>query len=83
MGVVLSITNMSTRAQSLDEILEGGPNTLILPKLAAPILKSSVATLARWRSQGKGPVPTKLSRSKVAYRAADILAYLEAGRTAA
>ena len=49
----------------------------LTPKEAAERLRSSIPTLARWRSNGDGPVFVKL-KGKVLYRLSDIEAYLRA-----
>ena len=68
---------------SLDRALQDGPNTLVAPRLAAPIVNSSVSTLARWRMTGDGPRWIKISRSKVAYKAQDLLEFINSKRIAA
>ena len=47
----------------------------------APELRvlGAVQTLARWRHEGKGPAYSK-SGSRIVYRGADVLAWLEARR---
>lgn len=46
----------------------------LTPKEAAERLRSSVPTLARWRSNGDGPVFVKF-KGKVLYRLSDMEAY--------
>lgn len=55
------------------------PDTYYPP--SAPELRSVAATqtLARWRHEGRGPAYVK-SGSRVIYRGADVLAWLEARR---
>ena len=54
------------------------PNALMPPPAAAQRLNVAVQTLARWRMEQKGP-PFYLIEGRVAYRWADIEAWL-AGR---
>jgi excisionase family DNA binding protein len=51
---------------------------VLTPDETAQRTKVAKQTLARWRSEGKGPAFVKLGR-KVAYRAEDVAAWL-AGR---
>ena len=39
-----------------------------LPEQAAKVVKSSTATLQKWRSEGGGPEFVKLGRRRVGYR---------------
>jgi hypothetical protein len=52
-------------------------NQLYTPARAADILCVAAATLRKWRWEGKGPRYVKIGR-KVAYRIADINAFIEA-----
>lgn len=55
---------------------------LLLESEAAEIMRSSPRTLQSWRARGEGPKFIKLGRgirAKVAYRRADIDAWIEAG----
>lgn len=55
---------------------------LYLELEAAEIMRSSPRTLQAWRLRGEGPRFVKLGRgpkAKVAYRAADIQEWIEAG----
>lgn len=58
-----------------------------LPKLmpdkeAAKVLGVGVATLRYWRATGKGPAIVKME-GRVRYDEADLLAYIDANRSAA
>lgn len=57
------------------------PNLYYTP--TAPELRpvAAVQTLARWRHEGRGPAFVK-SGSRVLYKSADVLAWLEARRVA-
>jgi predicted site-specific integrase-resolvase len=51
---------------------------LLSRRAAAGLLGISVETLTRWKKQGRGPRPLKLSpgsRGRVIYRKTDLLAY--------
>lgn len=48
----------------------------LTPVEAAPILKASTSTLARWRSKGKGPKFMD-REGRIFYRMQDILEYKE------
>jgi predicted DNA-binding transcriptional regulator AlpA len=52
-----------------------------LPEQAAKVVKSSTATLQKWRSEGGGPEFVKLGRRKVGYRESALQAWV-AARTA-
>ena len=53
-------------------------DTLLTPPEAAARMRLAKQTLARWRCEGGGPRYVRLSGNRVAYRAADIDAWLEA-----
>ncbi|MBE2190722.1 MAG: helix-turn-helix domain-containing protein [Alphaproteobacteria bacterium] len=50
-------------------------NNLYLPQQVSEMLCISVATLRKWRWEGKGPCFVKIGR-KVAYRPSDITEYV-------
>jgi len=54
---------------------------LLTPDQAAAYMGLAVATLQRQRTEGTGPRFIKLGKRRVAYREADLLAWLE-GRVA-
>jgi hypothetical protein len=58
-----------------------GPDALLPPPAAARRLNIAPQTLARWRTERKGP-PFYLVGGRVAYRWADIEAWLAARRVA-
>ena len=77
-------TNESASGISLDAALKEGPNTLLASKDVARILSlKSTNTLAQWRCGRKGPDFIRLGANRVAYRAADVLAYVESKRVQA
>ena len=47
-------------------------DVLLIPEEAAQVMRSRPQTLARWRSEGKGPAFVKYGRGRVFYRRADI-----------
>lgn len=51
---------------------------LLTPAEAARLLRNSVKTLERWRSQGVGPPYVKQHGFKIGYRRSDLAAYLAA-----
>src|SRR4051812_28720441 len=55
---------------------------LLLPVDASKHLRISTSTLAKWRVYGSGPLFVRLSGNRIAYREADISAWV-AGRAVA
>ena len=55
------------------------PESFYTPDAPEMRVLGAVQTLARWRHEGKGPSYTK-SGSRVIYRGADVLTWLEARR---
>ena len=55
------------------------PEHFYIPDAPELRILGAVQTLARWRCEGKGPPYTK-SGSRVLYRGADVLAWLDAQR---
>jgi hypothetical protein len=51
---------------------------LLTPAETARLLRNSVKTLERWRSQGVGPPYVKQHGFKIGYRRSDLAAYLAA-----
>ena len=78
-----NVGDQVSRLPSLDAALREGPNTLIPPKLAAPILGHSISALNKWRAGGTGPRWVKLSRARVAYKAQDLLDFINSKQVAA
>jgi predicted DNA-binding transcriptional regulator AlpA len=71
----------SANVVSLDAALKEGPNTFLTSRNVAHILGlKSTVTLARWRCDRKGLPFIRLGPTRVAYRAADVLAYVESKR---
>ena len=54
----------------------GSTNALLTSKAVAEQLNVGIQTLAKWRSEGKGPRYVQLGRS-VRYRANDIAEFVE------
>lgn len=54
---------------------------LLTPKEAADILQVSEFTLERWRRTGDGPPYVRLSSRAIRYRAAELVAFIEAHMT--
>lgn len=55
---------------------------LLTPEAAASLLQLSPRTLASWRSQGRNELPWYRVGSRIRYRRADLLAWLEARKAA-
>jgi hypothetical protein len=71
----------SASVVSLDAALKEGPNTFLSSKNVTRILGlKSTVTLARWRCDRKNLPFIRLGPTRVAYLAADVLAYIESKR---
>lgn len=57
--------------------------SLLDPQQAANFLGMSFKTLARWRSEGRGPTFIKLNNGVVRYSTEDLLEYVDSYRVTA
>lgn len=54
------------------------PDLIYLPAEAATAIRSNPRTLERWRREGSGPNFIRIGKRRVAYRGADLIAWLNA-----
>ena len=67
-----------TKLEDLQEMKKG----IVTPEQAAEILGVSINTLEKWRWTGRYGLPFFKVGSKVRYRADDLKAFMERGRSA-